>query len=852
MRTPSTENLRRTIRSAALAALILFLACGEDGDHYAPLGTDEATQATVVAGVVRDAGKNAVTDALVVIEPASEGVAASAEWLAKNPGAASETTPGRRVTTTNARGRFAFERVDAGDYFLQVIADDHLGAMHSVRVPDRTAFVDTVYADVNLTPTGTFSGVATLENATAHQGTVVYVQGTSYVAVTDPAGAYAMTNVPVGSYTVRAEHAHYLEDTEGGTITTAGENVALASMLLKIDSNIPPVATIASATPEIENVPVQFVASGTDADGTVVLYEWDWEDDGVFDYSNPSSGNASHTYASGNYTAKLRVTDDDGAIGLAAVQLAIDSNSSPTATIVSASPQQDGVPVNFIANGSDVDGTIALYQWDWENDGTFDYSSAISGNASHLYAPGTYTARFRVTDDDGAINDDTVSVTIVALYVYLSSTHGNDSNPGTAALPVRTLPRAYVVAQASFFNQILAEEGDYFEAPSFLGGIDVLGGRVWPTFAEGASHSTFSMASTARATANGIITPTVIRRIAIQTSTPSGFVNSIALYASNSTAPLRFEECRFIASNGGPGSAGTTPAPSQNGLVGENGGLGSCNNNLPGAPGGPGGGSPTCAGGDGGRGGNYGSDTGLAGMQGQCGGGSGGPGGAGGDPGNDGINGSPGASGTSGTAGIPGSPNGSVAGGEWTPLTSTTGLAGTNGRGGGGGGGGGGQGCTFCDDGNGNGGGGGGGGGTGGGAGSGGQGGHASFAVMLYNASPTFISCFFQAGNGGNGGAGGAGRAGGTGAVGGLGGTACSSEIGEGGDGGAGGNGGSGPGGPGGPGGPSYCIYRAGSTPTIIAPTYTTGIGGAGGAGGANGFSGNAAAGFSGNSGTVN
>ncbi len=263
------------------------------------------------------------------------------------------STPGRRVTTTNDRGRFAFDAVESGDYYLQVIADDHLGAMHSIRVPDRTAFVDTVYADVNLTPTGTFSGVATLENATAHQGTVVYVQGTSYVAVTDPTGAYAISDVPVGSYTVRAEHAHYLEDTKNGTIATAGEEVVLANMLLKIDSNIPPVATIASATPQIQNVPTNFVASGSDADGAIVLNEWDWENDGTFDYSSAISANTSHTYAiAGTYTAKLRVTDDRGAIGLAVVSLNIadyrvfvattgnDSNdgtlSSPVATLAKA------------------------------------------------------------------------------------------------------------------------------------------------------------------------------------------------------------------------------------------------------------------------------------------------------------------------------------------------------------------------------------------------------------------------------------------------------------------------------------------------------------------------------------
>jgi len=315
---------RLPVRLALCTALIL-LACGQDGDEYAPLGNDREMRATVVAGDVRDPGSLAVSDALVVIEPATNGIPASADFLSKNPGAARTSTPGRRVTTTDARGRFAFDDVATGNYFVQVIADDHLGAMQSIQVP--ITFVDTVYVDVNLTPTGTFSGVSELENAANHQGTIVYVEGTSYVAVTDQAGNYAITNVPVGSYTVRADHAHYLADSENGTLTTAGENVVLANMLLKLDSNIPPIASIASASPQIANIDVNFAASGSDADGTVVLYEWDWEDDGTFDYSSPTTANTTHVYAvAGAYTAKLRVTDDSGAIGLAAIQLNIMAN----------------------------------------------------------------------------------------------------------------------------------------------------------------------------------------------------------------------------------------------------------------------------------------------------------------------------------------------------------------------------------------------------------------------------------------------------------------------------------------------------------------------------------------------
>jgi hypothetical protein len=154
---------------------------------------------------------------------------------------------------------------------------------------------------------------------------------------------------------VRAIHAGYLEDTKNGTLTTAGQNSVLAAMLLKINSNIPPTATIVSAAPQVEGTPVNFVATGSDADGAVVLYEWDFDDDGTFDSSSPSTGNASHTYVAGSHRAKLRVTDNKGAIGLAVINLVILPPATnrvylSTSTGNDANDGSAGLPVATIAH----------------------------------------------------------------------------------------------------------------------------------------------------------------------------------------------------------------------------------------------------------------------------------------------------------------------------------------------------------------------------------------------------------------------------------------------------------------------------------------------------------------------
>ena len=68
-------------------------------------------------------------------------------------------------------------------------------------------------------------------------------------------------------------------------------------------------------------------------------------------------------------------------------------------------------------------GDLVKYEWDFDSDGTYDWSSTASGNttgSSSDSAPGTYTATLRVTDNEGDTGEDTVTVTVIPAILHVT------------------------------------------------------------------------------------------------------------------------------------------------------------------------------------------------------------------------------------------------------------------------------------------------------------------------------------------------------------------------------------------------------------------------------------------------
>jgi outer membrane protein assembly factor BamB len=197
-------------------------------------------------------------------------------------------------------------------------------------------------------------------------------------------------------------------------------NFPISSSLVTVAVPQAPAVT-ATATPAAAGArqPIQFGGSATPVDGgtTIVSYDWDFDNDGVYDRTGLTAAATSSSYAlAGTYTAVLRATDNRGVSGVGRVTVTVAPPQRPRVT-ASATPTRvaTGFPVRFAgtAQAGDAWATITRYDWDFDNDGTVDATSATTADATWRYsAPGNFNATLTVTNDSGLTSAATVALVV--------------------------------------------------------------------------------------------------------------------------------------------------------------------------------------------------------------------------------------------------------------------------------------------------------------------------------------------------------------------------------------------------------------------------------------------------------
>ncbi|MBP9104018.1 MAG: T9SS type A sorting domain-containing protein [Chitinophagaceae bacterium] len=167
--------------------------------------------------------------------------------------------------------------------------------------------------------------------------------------------------------------------------------------------------------------------SGTDPDGMVVSYQWT-KIAGPAQFSIVTASMAQtavNNLVQGVYHFVLTVTDNQGATGRDTVVVTVNAalpppppaNQAPTAN--AGANQIITLPTNSASlngSGTDPDGTVVSYQWT-KIAGPAQYSILAPTQAQTLIntlIQGIYSFELRVTDNQGAIGRDTLTLTVNA------------------------------------------------------------------------------------------------------------------------------------------------------------------------------------------------------------------------------------------------------------------------------------------------------------------------------------------------------------------------------------------------------------------------------------------------------
>jgi outer membrane autotransporter protein len=423
------------------------LACA-DAVVLAPTanaGTDQN-----VADTDRQPGEMVALNGTASSDP--DGTIASYDWrnaanqqIATGPSPSVRLPDGQqtiRLTVTDNSGATASDTVSI-----------NVTAPAANRLPNAVAGADRIVADTDSQAGENVTLDAT--QSTDPDGTITSYQwllGQSTVLAT---GATAQVRLPDGPQVITLR----VTDNAGGvgtdqvTITVAAANPAVAPRAnAGADRVVADTDSLAG-----ENVVLDGSAS-TDADGTIVNYQW------LLGGQTLATGaNATVRLPDGESFVTLVVTDNSGntaSDGLlvtvtAVAQLAPVANAGPDQSITD-SDVLPGENVTLDANAStDADGVITAYQWTLAG-----RPLATTATATVRLPDGNNVVTLTVTDDDGNSTSDTVQITVAAFVnvPILSILPGLTPNQLSVAIAMDSLcPRLDALAQQ---QALVADQGD--------------------------------------------------------------------------------------------------------------------------------------------------------------------------------------------------------------------------------------------------------------------------------------------------------------------------------------------------------------------------------------------------------
>jgi hypothetical protein len=293
----------------------------------------------------------------------------------------------------------------------------------------------------NLNPTiVSVTGTAAINEGA---GTLLTITATDPAGVNDPL-SYSFDCQNDGTYEIVPQASNQATCTYGdnGTFTVnvqvtdgdGGEDTDTSFVV--IVTNVAPTIVSVTGTAAInEGAGTLLTVTATDPAGVndPLSYSFDCQNDGTYEIVPQASNQATCTYGdNGTFTVNVQVTDGDGGTDTDTSFVVTVTNVAPVISMVANNgPVNEGSPVMVTVTASDAAGANdpLTYQFDCNNDGTYDLSQSSNIGNCTIYDQGVHPVVVRVNDGDGGVDTETTSVTVANVAPTIVSVTTNSPVP---------------------------------------------------------------------------------------------------------------------------------------------------------------------------------------------------------------------------------------------------------------------------------------------------------------------------------------------------------------------------------------------------------------------------------------
>ncbi len=239
---------------------------------------------------------------------------------------------------------------------------------------------------------------------------------------------------------------HVFSDNGSYTVAvkvTDGDGGQAISSTTAVVNNVPPTINAVSNSGsvfETNSVTVTVMASDVAGGNDPLIYWFDFDNDGSFELSN-ATGSTSHVYPdNGAFPVRVRVTDDDGGVAISSTTVVVKNLPPVISAVMNNGPVNENSPVRVTVLAQDPAGPFdpLTYWFDFDNNGSYEFSTA-DNFADHVFPDnGSYLVRVKVSDGDGAeaLSSTTVVVNNVAPTISAVNINGPVNEGSSATLTV--------------------------------------------------------------------------------------------------------------------------------------------------------------------------------------------------------------------------------------------------------------------------------------------------------------------------------------------------------------------------------------------------------------------------------